>query len=66
MQGVGGIAAPVFGFGGGIVAALTAVGIEGVIDVGRNSATAKAVEQAARELSVRLGFAGSSPIRRKQ
>jgi DNA-binding IclR family transcriptional regulator len=65
MQGVGGIAAPVFGFGGGIVAALTAVGIEGVIDVGRNSATTKAVEHAARELSVRLGFAGTTPNKRR-
>lgn len=64
-QGVGGIAAPVFGFGGTMSAALTAVGIKGVIDVGRESRTAKAVERAARELSVRLGFAGSTPKLRR-
>jgi DNA-binding IclR family transcriptional regulator len=57
-QGVGGIAAPVFGFGGGMQAALTAVGIEGVIDTGLESRATKAVERAARALSVRLGFAG--------
>lgn len=55
-QGVGGIAAPVFGLGGGMVAALTAVGIESVIDVGWNSKTTQAVTIAARRLSVRLGF----------
>ena len=55
-QGVGGIAAPVFGLDGGMVAALTAVGIESVIDVGWNSKTTQAVTIAARRLSVRLGF----------
>jgi DNA-binding IclR family transcriptional regulator len=60
-QGVGGIAAPVFGFGGGIEAALTAVGIEGVIDTGLGSRTTKAVERAAQALSVRLGFTGNTP-----
>jgi DNA-binding IclR family transcriptional regulator len=64
-QGVGGIAAPVFGFGGGMAAALTAVGIEGVIDVGWESGTTKAVERAARALSVRLGFAGPTPKTRR-
>lgn len=63
-QGVGGVAAPVFGFGGGIVAALTAVGIEGVIDVGLQSRTTLAVREAARRLSVRLGYTESSPNRR--
>ena len=63
-QGVGGIAAPVFGFGGGIKAALTAVGIEGVIDTGVDSRTTQAVERAARALSVRLGFAGTTQNKR--
>jgi len=65
MQGVGGISAPVFGYGGGMVAALTAVGIEGVIDVDWQSRTTKAVERAARKLSMRLGFAGSTPKTRR-
>lgn len=64
-QGVGGIAAPVFGFGGGMVAALTAVGIEGVIDTGADSRTTKAVEGAAQALSVRLGFAGTTQNKRR-
>lgn len=64
-QGVGGIAAPVFGLGGEIVAALTTVGFEGAMDVGWESRTTKAVQRAARELSVRLGFAGSIPKTRR-
>ena len=63
-QGVGGIAAPVFGFGGAMAAALTAVGIEGVIDTGLDGRTAKAVERAAQALSGRLGFAGTTQNKR--
>jgi DNA-binding IclR family transcriptional regulator len=58
LRGVGGIAAPVFGFDGRIVAALTLVGIQGTIDVTWDGPTAKAVKQAADRLSQRLGFTG--------
>jgi DNA-binding IclR family transcriptional regulator len=63
LQGVGGIAAPVFGFGGQMLAALTVVGIQGAIDVRRSGRIARAVKEAARRLSLRLGFteAGAAP-----
>lgn len=57
-RGIGGVAAPVFGFDGRIVAALTALGIQGTIDLSWDGALAKAVKQAAGGLSRRLGFNG--------
>lgn len=58
LRGVSGIAAPVFGLDGRIVAALTVVGIQGTIDVNWNGPMAKAVRQATGRLSRRLGFKG--------
>lgn len=58
LRGVGGIAAPVFGLDGGMVAALTVLGIQGTIEVSWNGPMAKAVKQAADRLSRRLGFSG--------
>jgi DNA-binding IclR family transcriptional regulator len=60
LRGVGGIAAPVFGIAGTIVAALTLVGIQGTIDVRWNGAVARALKQAADRLSRRLGFTGEA------
>lgn len=56
VRGVGGIAAPVFGLSGTLVAALTLVGIQGAIDVRWAGPMAKAVKEAAERLSRRLGF----------
>ena len=55
MRGVGGIAAPVFSYDGRMVAALTAVGIQGLIDVSWDGKIATATRKAAERLSQRLG-----------
>jgi DNA-binding IclR family transcriptional regulator len=56
LRGVSGIAAPVFGIAGNMVAALTLVGIQGTIDIRWDGPMAKAVKQSAERLSRRLGF----------
>ena len=58
LQGVAGMAAPVFDYRGAMVAAITAVGRERAMDVSWNGPVAKAVKLAAQRLSQRLGFAG--------
>jgi DNA-binding IclR family transcriptional regulator len=58
LLGVGAVAAPVFGLGGGMVAALVALGIQGAIDISWNGPVTKAVKQAAERLSRRLGYTG--------
>jgi DNA-binding IclR family transcriptional regulator len=56
LRGVAGIAAPVFGHSGAIVAAIVAVGPQGGLDLRLNGPIAKAVKDAAQRLSVRLGY----------
>lgn len=60
LRGVSGIAAPVFGRAGAIVAALTLVGIQGTIDIGWKGDMARALKQAAERLSRRLGHAADA------
>lgn len=60
LRGVSGIAAPVFGLEGTMVAALTLVGIQGTIDIGWNGDMARALKQAAERLSRRLGHAADA------
>ena len=58
LRGVAGVAAPVFGIDKEIVAVLALVGNQGSIDITWNGPIAKAVRQAADDLSRRLGFTG--------
>jgi len=57
-RGVSGIAAPVFGLGGTLAAALTVLGIQGTIDVSWNGPVAKGIKETAARLSRRLGHTG--------
>jgi DNA-binding IclR family transcriptional regulator len=59
LPGVASVAAPVFGHGGGIVAVIAALGPRGGFDIGWKGRNARAVRDAARRLSARLGH--SSP-----
>ncbi len=57
LRGVASVAAPVFGHGGTIVAVIAALGPQGAFDVAWTGPLARAVKDAARRLSLRLGDA---------
>lgn len=56
LRGVASVAAPVFGHDGAIVAVIAALGPQGGFDVAWSGDIASAVQRAARNLSMRLGY----------
>jgi DNA-binding IclR family transcriptional regulator len=56
IPGISAISCPVFGQNGEIVAAITVVGLSGVLDVGLDSETVKLVKEQCRLLSGSLGY----------
>jgi DNA-binding IclR family transcriptional regulator len=68
LRGVAAVAAPVFGLDGTMVAAITALGLQGSIDISRGGAIVTAVQQSAQHLSKRLGHsdAASTPPAEKR
>ena len=66
LPGVAAVAAPVFGQDGALVAAIAALGLQGVIDVSVDGPIVRAVKQSALSLSQRIGFpATAHPARRR-
>ena len=58
LRGVASVTAPVFSHGGGIVAVIAALGPQGAFEIDWDGANARAVKDAARTLSARLGYRG--------
>jgi DNA-binding IclR family transcriptional regulator len=61
LRGVAAVAAPVFGQDGTMVAAIAALGLQGVIDISPGGPTVNAVQMSAQSLSRRLGFFETAP-----
>lgn len=57
-NGISGIAAPVLGQAGGIVAVIAALGPQGAFDIAWQGPIARALQDAAQRLSRRIGFTG--------